>query len=236
MVKKIIIAISIIIIVGIVESIMILNKNEEAPNMTNSINTNNTNTVEEKIENEIEIPTEINTTQENNQVEKVEDTITQDKNNNMVGNSTNKENITKANPINENKVIPEPNNDNKQNQANQKVEEKQTEVKEEKTVEITKEEYIYNSTETKRLIDDIDEIAKRNSSLWNKDGSKKYKIEIVSSLVGGNYMHPYSKAQLEGIVLNVFSVKFLVYAVDYHKTGLATETRYYIDIAEYSNK
>ena len=204
--------------------------------MTNSINTNNTNTVEEKIENEIEIPTEINTTQENNQVEKVEDTITQDKNNNMVGNSTNKENITKANPINENKVIPEPNNDNKQNQANQKVEEKQTEVKEEKPVEITKEEYIYNSTETKRLIDDIDEIAKRNSSLWNKDGSKKYEIEIASSLVGGNYMYPYSKAQLEGIVLNVFSVKFLVYAVDYHKTGFATETRYYIDIAEYSSK
>ena len=236
MVKKIIIAISIIVIVGIVGSIMILNKNEEAPNMTNSINTNNTNTVEEKIENEIEIPTEINTTQENNQVEKAEDTITQDKNNNMIGNSTNKENITKANPINENKVIPEPNNDNKQNQANQKVEEKQTEVKEEKPVEIIKEEYIYNSTETKRLIDDIDEIAKRNSSLWNKDGSKKYEIEIASSLVGGNYMYPYSKAQLEGIVLNVFSVKFLVYAVDYHKTGFATETRYYIDIAEYSNK
>ncbi len=236
MVKKIIIAISIIVIVGIVGSIMILNKNEEAPNMTNSINTNNTNTVEEKIENEIEIPTEINTTQENNQVEKAEDTITQDKNNNMIGNSTNKENITKANPINENKVIPEPNNDNKQNQANQKVEEKQTEVKEEKPVEIIKEEYIYNSTETKRLIDDIDEIAKRNSSLGNKDGSKKYEIEIASSLVGGNYMYPYSKAQLEGIVLNVFSVKFLVYAVDYHKTGFATETRYYIDIAEYSNK
>lgn len=236
MVKKIIIAISIIIIVGIVGSIMILNKSEEAPNMTNSINTNNTNTVEEKIENEIEIPTEINTTQENKQVEKVEDTKTQDKSNNIVGNLSNKENITKSNPINENKVIPEPNNDNKQNQANQKVEEKQTEVKEEKPVEITKEEYIYNSTETKRLIDDIDEIAKRNSSLWNKDGSKKYKIEIVSSLVGGNYMHPYSKAQLEGIVLNVFSVKFLVYAVDYHKTGFATETRYYIDIAEYSNK
>lgn len=236
MVKKIIIAISIIIIVGIVGSVMILNKSEEAPNMTNSINTNNTNTVEEKIENEIEIPTEINTTQENNQVEKVEDTKTQDKSNNIVGNLSNKENITKSNPINENKVIPEPNNDNKQNQANQKVEEKQTEVKDEKPVEITKEEYIYNSTETKRLIDDIDEIAKRNSSLWNKDGSKKYKIEIVSSLVGGNYMHPYSKAQLEGIVLNVFSVKFLVYAVDYHKTGFATETRYYIDIAEYSNK
>ena len=238
MVKKIIFAISIIsiIIIGIVRSIMMLNKNEEASNMTNSININDTNMVEEKIENEIEIPTEINTTQENNQVEKVEDTIIQDKNNNVVGNSSNKENITKANPINENKVIPEQNNDNKQNQANQKVEEKQTEVKEEKPVEITKEEYIYNSTETKRLIDDIDEIAKRNSSLWNKDGSKKYKIDIASSLVGGNYMHPYSKAQLEGIVLNVFSVKFLVYAVDYHKTGFATETRYYIDIAEYSSK
>ena len=55
-----------------------------------------------------------------------------------------------------------------------------------------------------------------------KDGSKKYEIEIASSLVGGNYMYPYSKAQLEGVVLDVFSVKFLVYAVDYHKTGFAT--------------
>ena len=77
MVKKIIIAISIIIIIiiGIVGSIMMLNKNEEASNMTNSININDTNMVEEKIENEIEIPTEINTTQENNQVEKVEDEV-----------------------------------------------------------------------------------------------------------------------------------------------------------------
>ena len=39
--------------------------------------------------------------------------------------------------------------------------------------------------------------------------------------------------QLEGIVLNVFSVKFLVYAVDYKRTGFTTQTRYYIDIAEY---
>lgn len=238
MVRKIIIMISVIIVVCIIGSIFIFRKEEknDTTNPTNTDITNHTKTMEENIENVVESSTEAITIQENNPVEKVEDNKTQDKNNKIVGNSSNKENLEKSNPINENKVIQETNNDNKQSQVNQKVEEIQTEVKEEKPVEITKEEYIYNSTETKRLIDDIDEIAKRNSSLWDKDGSKKYEIEIASSLVGSNYMYPYSKAQLEGIVLNVFSVKFLVYAVDYHKTGFATETRYYIDIAEYSNK
>ena len=238
MVRKIIIMISVIIVVCIIGSIFGFRRAEknDTTNSTNTDITNHTQTMEENIENVVESSTEATTTQENNPVEKVEDNKIQDRNNKIVGNSSNKENLEKSNPINENKIIQETNNDNKQSQVNQKVEEIQTEVEEEKPVEITKEEYIYNSTETKRLIDDIDEIAKRNSSLWNKDGSKKYEIEIASSLVGGNYMYPYSKAQLEGIVLNVFSVKFLVYAVDYHKTGFATETRYYIDIAEYSNK
>ncbi len=43
-------------------------------------------------------------------------------------------------------------------------------------------------------------------------------------------MFPYNYKQVEGKGLNVFPVTFLVYAVDYKKTGFATETRYYIDI------
>ncbi len=109
-------------------------------------------------------------------------------------------------------------------------------VHKEKTDEVkkeAKEEYIYNDTETKKIIADINEIAKRNPELWNKDNEKLYKIEISSSLVGQNYMSPYKKSQVEGIVLNVYPVKFLVYAIDYKRTGFTTETRYYIDITEY---
>lgn len=95
------------------------------------------------------------------------------------------------------------------------------------------EEYIYNDTETKRLISDIDTIAKRNPDLWGKNGEKLYKIQKSPSLVGKNYMYPYSFSQIEGKVLNVYSVTFLVYAVDYKKTGFPTQTRYYVDITNY---
>lgn len=95
------------------------------------------------------------------------------------------------------------------------------------------EEYIYNDTETKRLISDIDTIAKRNPDLWGKNGEKLYKIQKSPSLVGKNYMYPYSFSQIEGKVLNVYSVTFLVYAADYKKTGFPTQTRYFVDIANY---
>ena len=95
------------------------------------------------------------------------------------------------------------------------------------------EEYIYNDTETKRLISDIDTIAKRNPDLWGKNGEKLYKIQKSPSLVGKNYMYPYSFSQIEGKVLNVYSVTFLVYAADYKKTGFPTQTRYFVDITNY---
>lgn len=101
--------------------------------------------------------------------------------------------------------------------------------KEEKIVD----EYVYNSAETQRLIADVNEIAKRNPDLWGANGEKLYTIEISSSITGTNYMSPYRKGMIEGIVLNVFPVKFLVYAQDHIKTGYTTETRYYIDIANY---
>ena len=92
------------------------------------------------------------------------------------------------------------------------------------------EEYIYNDTATKKLINDINEIAKKNPDLWGTDEKKLYSIKVSRSLLGQNYMFPYNYKQVEGKVLNVFPVTFLVYAVDYKKTGFATETRYYIDI------
>ena len=105
--------------------------------------------------------------------------------------------------------------------------------KEPAKVEKITEEYIYNDTETKRLISDIDTIAKRNPDLWGKNGEKLYKIQKSPSLVGKNYMYPYSFSQIEGKVLNVYSVTFLVYAADYKKTGFPTQTRYFVDITNY---
>lgn len=102
--------------------------------------------------------------------------------------------------------------------------------------EEAKPEYIYNYTETQKLITDIDEIAKSNPNLWGKNGEKKYSVEVEKSLVGQNYMSPYSYGQVQGKVLNVFSVKFLVCAFDYKRPGFATETRYYIDIAQFETK
>ena len=46
-------------------------------------------------------------------------------------------------------------------------------------------------------------------------------------------MYPYSFSQIEGKVLNVYSVTFLVYAADYKKTGLPTQNRYFVDITNY---
>lgn len=105
--------------------------------------------------------------------------------------------------------------------------------KEPAKVEKITEEYIYNDTETKRLMADIDTIEKRNPDLWGKNGEKLYKIQKSPSLVGKNYMYPYSFSQVEGKVLNVYSVTFLVYAADYKKTGFPTQTRYFVDITNY---
>lgn len=128
-----------------------------------------------------------------------------------------------------------PENKGTSNQVNQNQEEqkKPTNNKESAKAEKITEEYIYNDTETKRLMADIDTIAKRNPDLWGKNGEKLYKIQKSPSLVGKNYMYPYSFSQIEGKVLNVYSVTFLVYAADYKKTGFPTQTRYFVDITNY---
>ena len=79
---------------------------------------------------------------------------------------------------------------------------------EEKPVQETKEKITYNKDATQQLIDDIDELAKQNPSLWDKNGNKLYKIEKAESLVGQNYMYPYRKQHVAGVVLNVFLLNF----------------------------
>lgn len=235
MVKRIISFI--IVVIVCVTGVIIKNvrKKENIIDKTNQIDIGKTNTITETIEDINNIKEESNIVKEDSNVETVKDnkTVNQSKTN-VVNKSSNKKETTVKSESTQKTTSTQSNNKKTETQVNQKEQETQATIaKEEKPVEVAKEEYIYNNTETLRLINDINEIAKRNSSLWGEDGSKKYKIEKSSSLIGKNYMSPYNKSQLEGIVLNVFPVKFLVYAVDYKKTGFTTQTRYYIDIAEY---
>lgn len=149
------------------------------------------------------------------------------------GNDTKRENPkpTTTNTGNQKQENKGTSNQVKPNQEVQKTENNNN--KEPAKAEKITEEYIYNDTETKRLMADIDTIAKRNPDLWGKNGEKLYKIQKSPSLVGKNYMYPYSFSQIEGKVLNVYSVTFLVYAADYKKTGFPTQTRYFVDITNY---
>ncbi len=149
------------------------------------------------------------------------------------GNDTKKEN-PKPSTTNIGNQKQENKGTSNQAKPNQEVQKTETNNNKEpaKAEKIT-EEYIYNDTETKRLMADIDTIAKRNPDLWGKNGEKLYKIQKSPSLVGKNYMYPYSFSQIEGKVLNVYSVTFLVYAADYKKTGFPTQTRYFVDITNY---
>ncbi len=159
--------------------------------------------------------------------------------NKIITDTTKKDNDTKKEnpkPTTTNTGNQKPESKGASNGGNQNQEIQKTQSnnnKEPAKVEKITEEYIYNDTETKRLIADIDTIAKRNQDLWGANGEKLYKIEKSSSLVGKNYMYPYSYQQIEGKVLNVYSVTFLVYAVDYKKTGFPTQTRYYVDITNF---
>lgn len=181
-----------------------------------------------------ETTSEINNQEQANNTENIivsENKITTD--------TTKKDNDTKkenSKPTTTNTGNQKTENKGTTNQVNQNQEEQKTPSnnnKEPAKVEKITEENIYNDTETKRLIADIDTIAKRNPDLWGANGEKLYKIEKCPGLVGQNYMYPYSYSQIEGKVLNVYSVTFLVYAVDYKKTGFPTQTRYYIDITNF---
>ena len=132
---------------------------------------------------------------------------------------------------NASKTVEVPKKQETTSSQSKQVQNKQTNSNCQTTKDNLTEEITYNSVATQKLISDIDKAAKKNKSLFGASGNKLYKIEISKSLLGGNYMCPYRYEQVEGKVLNVFPVKFLVYAVDYKKSGFETQTRYYLSIS-----
>ena len=225
---------------GVIKNIITQKKEKEDTVVeTEEILNEKENVIDEEIAETIEDTSNETTSEINNQgqdnnteniiekeIKKTTDTVKKD-------NDTKKENLkpTTANTGNQKQENKGTSNQVKPNQEVQKTETNNN--KEPAKSEKITEEYIYNDTETKRLISDIDTIAKRNPDLWGKNGEKLYKIEKSPSLVGKNYMYPYSFSQIEGKVLNVYSVTFLVYAADYKKTGFPTQTRYFVDITNY---
>ena len=225
---------------GVIKNIITQKKEKEDTVVeTEEILNEKENVIDEEIAETIEDTSNETTSEINNQgqdnnteniiekeIKKTTDTVKKD-------NDTKKENLkpTTANTGNQKSENKGTSNQVKPNQEVQKTETNNN--KEPAKSEKITEEYIYNDTETKRLISDIDTIAKRNPDLWGKNGEKLYKIEKSPSLVGKNYMYPYSFSQIEGKVLNVYSVTFLVYAADYKKTGFPTQTRYFVDITNY---
>lgn len=194
--------------------------------------------VQENIQEKLE-----NNQQENNVEQRVNIKENESKNEKTVEQIDNSKNEVNKNQVVQTKKEQKPESNvgtkdtpinNKETQEKVKTEEIQktqsNNTEEKNKEEKITEEYIYNDTATKKLINDINEIAKKNPDLWGTDEKKLYSIKVSRSLLGQNYMFPYNYKQVEGKVLNVFSVTFLVYAVDYKKTGFATETRYYIDI------
>lgn len=225
---------------GVIKNIITQKKEKEDTVVeTEEILNEKENVIDEEIAETIEDTSNETTSEINNQgqdnnteniiekeIKKTTDTVKKD-------NDTKKENLkpTTTNTGNQKSENKGTSNQVKPNQDVQKTETNNN--KEPAKSEKITEEYIYNDTETKRLISDIDTIAKRNPDLWGKNGEKLYKIQKSPSLVGKNYMYPYSFSQIEGKVLNVYSVTFLVYAADYKKTGFPTQTRYFVDIANY---
>lgn len=127
----------------------------------------------------------------------------------------------------ENKDTKEVSNNTMQTTQTQKKEET---IKQESNVESTKESINYNASESQRMVNDINSIARENEFLWDSNGNPLFKVEISKSAMNGEYMYPYSKQRLEGKVLNVFPVKFLVYVVDVQRPGFQKEMKYYISI------
>lgn len=110
-------------------------------------------------------------------------------------------------------------------------------AKENETVQEAKVEYVYNSTETQRIINDINTIAKRNPDIYDENGNKIYNIKkfsnVETAMQGTNYFSPYRQRDIEGVVLNAYPCTFLVYAIDYKINGVVQNTRYYIKVTEY---
>lgn len=198
-------------------------------NIENEVIVNST----EEIQNEAQKPETIqNTVVENN------------KNNSSSSNSIKQETTTNEKQddiikseessniqINENTID---NVESTTNNGSQEIEEEVDNIVEnEPIVEEKKIEYVYNKTETDRMINAVNEIAKQNANLWAEDGGKLYRVEVNSEAMKGNYFSPYRDNQIAAKVLNTFSVTFYVYAVDYTVNGTVQHTRYYISVAQY---
>lgn len=244
MLKKVIISICttiVLSIVGVASVVDIGNKevksdteNQNTLNETNAIS----DVVETKASNESEELPEQNTKESQSSSE--QNTLKQE-NTNTKETKTNNTNQSKEEKEDGKTIVKNATKDSTKNSSSNKgkqeesskVTNNQETITNKEELNKPKEKITYNDTATKRLIQDIDDIAKKNKSLWGENLEKRYKIKISSSLVGGSYMCPYRKAQVEGIVLNSYPVTFLVYAVTYQKTGYQDEVRYYISVTNY---
>ena len=239
MLKKVIISICTTIVLSIVgvASVVDIGNKEVKSDTENKITLNETNEI-----------TDVALTETSNEVEEVvqENTEESQNSNNTLkqeNTSSNKNNVSKSKEEkkSDETIVKDTTKSNSKDtsSSNKKQEESSKDTSNQETTNnkeetsIPKEKITYNDTATKRLIQDIDDIAKKNKSLWGENLEKRYKIKISSSLVGGSYMCPYRKAQVEGIVLNSYPVTFLVYAVTYQKTGYQDEVRYYISVTNY---
>ena len=244
MLKKVIISICttvVLSIVGVASVVDIGNKevksdteNQNTLNETNAIS----DVVETKASNESEELPEQNTKESQSSSE--QNTLKQE-NTNTKETKTNNTNQSKEEKEDGKTIVKNATKDSTKNSSSNKgkqeesskVTNNQETITNKEELNKPKEKITYNDTATKRLIQDIDDIAKKNKSLWGENLEKRYKIKISSSLVGGSYMCPYRKAQVEEIVLNSYPVTFLVYAVIYQKTGFQDEVRYYISVTNY---
>lgn len=244
MLRKVIISICTTIVLSIVgvASVLDVGNKEAKLDAENQISLNEINTVADEtvteISNESEELQEQNTEESQNSSEentlKQENTDTKETktNNANQSNQEKKNGKTIVKDTTKDNTKDSSSSNNKQEESSKVTNNQETTTNKEET-STPKEKITYNDTATQKLIQDIDDIAKRNKDLWGENSEKRYKIQISSSLVGGSYMCPYRKAQVEGIVLNSYPVTFLVYAVTYQKTGFQDEVRYYISVTNY---
>ena len=243
MLKKVIISICTTIVLSIVgvASVVDVRNKEVKSDTENQITLNETNEITDVALTETETSNEVEeVVQENiekSQNSSNENTLKQEntsskKNNVSKSNEEKKSGETIVKDTTKSNSKDTSSSNNKQEESSKDTSNQETTNKKEET-SIPKEKITYNDTATQKLIQDIDDIAKRNKDLWGENLEKRYKIKISSSLVGGSYMCPYRKAQVEGIVLNSYPVTFLVYAVTYQKTGYQDEVRYYISVTNY---
>ena len=243
MLKKVIISICTTIVLSIVgvASVVDVGNKEVKSDTENQITLNETNEItdvaltETETSNEVEEVVQENTEESqnsNNESTLKQENTTSNKNNVSKSKEEKKSGETIVKDTTKSNSKDTSSSNNKQEESSKDTSNQETTNNKEET-STPKEKITYNDTATQKLIQDIDDIAKRNKDLWGENSEKRYKIKISSSLVGGNYMCPYRKAQVEGIVVNSYPVTFLVYAVTYQKTGFQDEVRYYISVTNY---